>query len=189
MAPETMAFKTPTAFRKWLVAHKDETAGIWLRFFKKASGEKTISYLEALDEALCFGWIDGQVKPFDERSWIQRFTPRRPRSGWSKRNTQFAERLIAEGRMMPEGLLQIEAAKTDGRWAAAYDSPRNAVPPEDFLRALEKHKKAKAFFGTLNKANVYAIVYRLQTAKKPETRERRMKAILEMLKRGEKYHG
>ena len=189
MMPEAKAFPSATAFRKWLAAHQNETQGLWLRFFKKASGAKTITYLEALDEALCHGWIDGQVKPFDGQSWIQRFTPRRPRSGWSKRNTQFAERLIAEGRMTSAGLAQIEAAKADGRWAAAYDSPRTAAPPEDFLRALEKSKKAKAFFATLNKANVYAIVYRLQTAKKPETRERQLKVILEMLKRGEKFHG
>jgi len=187
---ESKAFRTAAAFGKWLTVHHGKAeAGIWVRFFKKASGEKSLTYLEALDEALCHGWIDGQVKPLDDKSWIQRFTPRRPRSNWSKRNTQFAERLIAEGRMKPAGLAQIDAAKADGRWGAAYDSPRNALPPEDFLSALEKSKKAKAFFATLNKANVYAIVYRLQTAKKPETRERRLKAILEMLKRGEKFHG
>jgi len=188
MAADILVFATPAKFRAWLAKNQDLTEGVWLRFFKKASGEKSLTYAEALDEALCQGWIDGQAKPHDEVSWIQRFTPRRPRGQWSRRNTLNAERLIAAGRMKPAGLRQIEAAKADGRWQAAYDSPRNAAPPEDFLRALEKDKKAKAFFATLNRANVYAIVYRLQTAKKPETREKRMALILGMLGRGEKFH-
>lgn len=141
-----------------------------------------------MDHALCFGWIDGQKKSLDELSWIQKFTPRRPRSGWSKLNTQHVERLTAAGLMMEAGLRAVAAAQADGRWHAAYDSARNARPPEDFLQALAKSKKAKAFFEMLNRANVYAIVYRLQTAKKPETRERRMKNILAMLAQGEKFH-
>jgi uncharacterized protein YdeI (YjbR/CyaY-like superfamily) len=181
-------FKSAADFRKWLAKNHTSTDGLWVRFFKKASGEKTITYLEALDEALCHGWIDGQAKPFDDQSWIQRFTPRRPKSGWSKRNTQHAERLIKAGLMMPAGFKAIEAAKQDGRWAAAYESPSKAAPPKDFLAALAKNKRAKAFFATLNKANIYAIVYRLHTAKKPETRERRMKLILGMLAKGEKFH-
>jgi len=147
-----------------------------------------VTYAEALDQALCFGWIDGQVRRFDEDSYVQRFTPRRPRSVWSKRNTEHVARLCAEGLMMPAGQAAIDAAKADGRWDAAYASPKNAVVPEDFLAALAKRKKAKAFFETLSKANVYAIVYRLTTCKKAETRARRMEQILEMLERGEKFH-
>jgi uncharacterized protein YdeI (YjbR/CyaY-like superfamily) len=183
-----LGFKTTADFRAWLETNHGQCGGIWLRFFKKDSGKPTVTYAEALDEALCFGWIDGQAKPLDELSWIQKFTPRRARSGWSKRNTEHVERLTKAGLMMPAGLLAVAAAKADGRWHAAYDSPRNARPPEDFLKALGKNKPAKAFFETLNRANVYAIVYRLQTAKKPETRARRMETILAMLGRGEKFH-
>ena len=186
---KTLAFKTAAAFRKCLEKNHARTEeGLWVRFFKKASDEKTITYLEALDQALCFGWIDGQAKPLDEHSWIQRFTPRRPKSGWSRRNTQHVERLTKAGLMTPAGLKAVDAAKADGRWTAAYDSPGKAAPLRDFLAALAKNKKAKAFFATLNMSNTYAIVYRLQTAKKPETRERRMKMILEMLAKGEKFH-
>jgi uncharacterized protein YdeI (YjbR/CyaY-like superfamily) len=175
-------------FRNWLTKHHAASAGIWLRIFKKDSGAPSITYAEALDQSLCFGWIDGQKQPYDERSWIQKFTPRRAKGGWSKINTGHAERLIKSGQVMAAGFAAIEAAKADGRWQAAYDSPRNAAPPDDLLRTLRKDKKAMAFFATLNRANVYAIVYRLQTARKPETRERRMKMILEMLSRGEKFH-
>ena len=188
MTQEIKSFQSLPAFRDWLASHHGQTDGIWLCFFKKTSGEKSLTYSEALDEALCYGWIDGQAKAYDERSWLQRFGPRRPASSWSKINTQHAERLIRAGRMTPAGLKQVDAAKADGRWSAAYDSPRNATPPEDFLTELDKNKKAKAFFTTLNKANIYAIVYRLQTAKKPETRQKRLKMILGMLSRGEKFH-
>jgi uncharacterized protein YdeI (YjbR/CyaY-like superfamily) len=189
-----LAFKSAAEFRDWLRANHKKCDVLWMRIFKKASvraghpGEQSITYAEALDQALCFGWIDGQKKPFDERSWLQKFTPRRPGSGWSKTNTQHVDRLMRAGQMESAGLKAVEEAKADGRWQAAYDSPRQAAPPEDFLAALATNKKAKAFFETLNKANVYAIVYRLQTAKKPETRVRRMKMILEMLERGEKFH-
>lgn len=184
----TLTFKSSLDFRDWLEKNHADTNGIWLRIFKKDAGKTSVTYAEALDQALCFGWIDGQKQPDDESSWLQKFTPRRAKSGWSKLNTQHAERLIKSGQMTPAGLKAVEAAKADGRWHTAYDSPRNAAPPEDFLKLLGKDKKAKAFFATLNKSNVYAIVYRLQTAKKPETRERRMKMILEMLARGEKFH-
>jgi uncharacterized protein YdeI (YjbR/CyaY-like superfamily) len=183
-----VSFASPVEFRRWLDRNHAASDGIWLRFFKKGSGRKSINHAEALDQALCFGWIDGQAKPGDERSWLQKFTPRRAKSGWSRLNTTHVDRLIKTGQMARAGLDAVAAAKADGRWQAAYDSPRNAAPPEDFLKALGKHKKAKAFFETLNRVNVYAIVYRLQTAKKPETREKRMKMILEMLKRGEKFH-
>jgi uncharacterized protein YdeI (YjbR/CyaY-like superfamily) len=147
-----------------------------------------VTYVEALDEALCFGWIDGQVKSFDELSWLQKFTPRRLKSQWSQRNTLHVERLIKAGAMSAAGLKAVEAAKADGRWQAAYSSPRNAIPPEDFLKELARNKKAKAFFESLNKANVYAIVYRLQTARKPETRKKRMQLILAMMRQGKKFH-
>lgn len=183
-----LSFPSSSDFRKWLDKNHAKSDGLWLRFFKKTSGRKSINHAEALDQALCFGWIDGQAKPKDESSWLQKFTPRRAKSGWSKLNTAHVERLIQAGQMARAGLETVAAAKADGRWRAAYDSPRHAAPPEDFLKTLGKHRKAKAFFETLNRANVYAIVYRLQTAKKPETRKRRMGMILEMLKRGEKFH-
>ena len=184
----TLSFKSPLEFRNWLEKNNATSEGIWLRIFKKDSGEKSITYAEALDQSLCFGWIDGQKRAHDAHSWLQKFTPRRAKSGWSKVNTQHAERLVKTGQMTSAGLKAIEAARADGRWNAAYDSPRNATPPEDFLKALDKNRKAKAFFETLNKTNIYSIVYRLQTAKKPETREKRMKLILEMLARGETFH-
>ncbi|MGA8490989.1 MAG: YdeI/OmpD-associated family protein [Terriglobales bacterium] len=189
-SPDTtiLSFRSSSEFRKWLAANHRQSDGIWLRIFKKGSGERSVTYAEALDEALCFGWIDGQKQPHDAISWRQRFTPRRPKSGWSKINTQHAERLIKASRMRTEGQAQIDAAKKDGRWTAAYDSPRNATVPEDFLAALRKNKKAEAFFESLNKANRYAISYRLQTAKKPETKQRRMEMILAMLARGESFH-
>lgn len=185
---QTLRFKSSADFRRWLEKNHARSDGIWLRLFKKDSGKKSLTRVEALDQALCYGWIDGQGKPFDELSWLQKFTPRHSRSGWSKINTQHVERLIKAGAMTPAGLEAVEAAKADGRWKAAYASPRNANPPEDFLRELAKNKKAKAFFATLNKTNVYSIVYRLQTAKKPETREKRMKMILAMMDQGQKFH-
>jgi uncharacterized protein YdeI (YjbR/CyaY-like superfamily) len=147
-----------------------------------------VTYAEALDEALCFGWIDGQKQTHDELSWRQRFTRRRPKSGWSKINTGHAERLILAKKMKAAGLAEIEAAKKDGRWASAYDSQRQTNIPPDFVRELRKDKKAFAFFEALSKANKYAIAYRLQTAKKPETRARRLDQLLGMMKRGEKLH-
>ncbi len=183
-----LSFRSSSEFRKWLAANHRQSDGIWLRIFKKESGEASVTYAEALDEALCFGWIDGQKQRHDDSSWRQKFTPRRPKSGWSKINTQHAERLIQAGRMKPAGQAAIDAAKKDGRWTSAYDSPSKATIPEDFLAALHKNKKATAFFESLNKANRYAIAYRLQTAKKPETRQRRMELILAMLARGEAFH-
>ena len=184
----TKSFASANAWAKWLAAHHAKSDGIWLRIFNKASGEKTVTYAEALDEALCYGWIDGQKKKMDSDSWIQKFTPRRPRSIWSKRNIEHIERLTNETRMKPAGLKAFEEAKNDGRLAAAYDSPANSTTPDDFLQRLEKNQEAKAFFHSLNKANKFAITFRLQTAKKPETREKRMNIILEMLAKGEKFH-
>jgi len=185
---EILSFRSSSEFRKWLAANHRQSDGIWLRIFKKDSGEPTVTYAEALDEALCFGWIDGLQQSHDEVSWRQRFTPRRTKSGWSKINTGHAERLIKAGRMKAAGRAQIDAAKKDGRWAAAYDSSSRATFPEDFLAAVRKNKKAHAFFESLSKTNRYAIAYRLQTAKKPETRQRRMEMILAMLVRGESFH-
>ena len=183
-----MSFTSSLDFRTWLAKNHGLSAGIWLRIYKKNSGVTTVTYSEAVDQAICFGWIDGQKKPNDKQSWLQKFTLRRPKSGWSKNNTQHAERLIKSGEMNPAGLKEVEAAKTDGRWRAAYDSFGKAAVPDDFLKALAGNGKAKAFFETLSKTNLYSITYRLQTAKKPETRQKRIRAIIEALSRGEKFH-
>ena len=183
-----ISFASPAEWDVWLVKNHATSNGAWLRIFKKDSGRQTISYAEALDEALCHGWIDGQKKSFDATSWLQKFTPRRPKSIWSKINTGHVARLHKLSKMKPGGIAAVEAAKQDGRWQAAYDSPGKATVPKDFLDQLGKNKKAKAFLETLNKTNLYSIAWRLQTAKKPETRERRMKAILAMLAKGEKFH-
>lgn len=185
---EIIPFKSPKEWKEWLSKNHSLEKGIWLRFFKKDSGIKTITFSQALDEALCYGWIDGQAKSYDEKSWIQKFTSRRKKSVWSKRNTEHIERLIKLGKMKPTGLKEVESAKADGRWEKAYDSPSKMIIPNDFLKELSKNKKAKAFFETLNKTNTFAIAWRLQTAKKSETREKRMKIILDMLSRGEKFH-
>jgi len=181
-------FRSAAEFRKWLAANHRQADGIWLRISKKNSAEPSVTYAEALDEALCFGWIDGQKQPHDETSWLQGFSGRRAKSGWSKINTRHAERLISDKRMRAAGQEEIDAAKKDGRWTAAYDSPSHATFPEDFLVALNRDKKAKAFFESLNKANLYAIAYRLQTAKKPETRQKRLEMILAMLAEGTAFH-
>lgn len=183
-----LPFASPALFRAWLKKHHATSPGIWLRFYKKGSGTKTIVYAEALDEALCFGWIDSQLKKLDAESYIQRFSPRRPKGLWSKRNREHITRLIEEKRMMPAGLKEVETAKADGRWDQAYDAPKNMETPADLLQALSKNKKALAFFKTLNKTNTYAINWRLQTAKKAETREKRLKAIVEMLAEGRAIH-
>ena len=183
-----MSFASSRDFRAWLSKNHRQSDGILLRIYKKDSELRTVTYAEALDQALCFGWIDGQKRPSDKQFWLQQFTPRRPNSGWSKKNTQHAERLIKTGEMTQAGLREITAAKADARWDAAYDPFSNAAMPDDFLKELARNKKAKAFFDMLNKTNLYSIVYRLQTAKKPETRDKRMQAIIEKLARGEKFH-
>jgi uncharacterized protein YdeI (YjbR/CyaY-like superfamily) len=187
-APPIRAFKSAREWEKWLSKNHARADGILVRYFKKESGVPSLRYAEALDVALCYGWIDGQARSRDASSWLQRFTPRRPRSLWSKRNREHVARLVAEGRMTPHGLKAVAAAKADGRWDRAYDSPSTMRIPKDFLSALSRIKGAKRFFATLNKTNLYAIAWRLQTAKKPETRGRRMKAILGMMARGEKFH-
>ena len=162
--------------------------GLLLRIYKKDSGVPSVTYAEALDQALCFGWIDGQKLPFDANSWVQKFTPRKAKSGWSKKNVAHVDRLIQEGQMTLAGLKEMEAAKADGRWATAYDSSANATVPPEFVEELARNHKAKQFYATLNKANLYSIAYRLQTAKRPETKIKRIKLIVEMLARGEKFH-
>ena len=183
------SFSSSKQWKEWLAMnYATFDNGIWLRIFKKDSGEKTITYDEALDEALCFGWIDGQKKTNDEKSWLQKFTPRRSKSIWSKRNKARVALLIEEKRMQPSGLKEIETAKKDGRWDKAYDSPSQMEIPSYFLAILEKDRQAYEFFKTLNKANIYAIAWRLQTAKTPETREKRMSVLLEMMKNRQKLH-
>jgi uncharacterized protein YdeI (YjbR/CyaY-like superfamily) len=189
---EMFTFKTPKEFEKWLKVHHGKSTGIQLRFLKKAhkeaSGEKCVTYAEALDVALCYGWIDSIAHGIDDKSYMQKFSPRGPRSVWSKRNTQHIARLIKEGRMAPAGLVAVAAAKKDGRWKQAYDGSTNMKIPADFLKELAKDKKAKTFFNSLNRANQYAVAYRLQTAKKPETLVRRKAAILAQLKAGKRFH-
>jgi uncharacterized protein YdeI (YjbR/CyaY-like superfamily) len=183
-----LTFASGKEFTSWLAKNHKVSSGIWMRLFKIKSGVPTITYAQALDAALCYGWIDGQKNSYDAESWLQKFTPRRPKSIWSKRNREHIERLSKSGMMRAAGIAEVEAAKADGRWDQAYGSSSNMTIPEDFLKKLAKNKKAQAFFKTLNKTNVFSIVWRLQTAKKPETREKRMTAILEMLKKGEKFH-
>jgi len=183
-----LAFKDARAFDSWLAKNHTAPDGIWMRMAKKASGKKSITYREAVDMALCHGWIDAQKLPESETTWLQRFVPRRPRSIWSKVNREKAMALIARGDMKPAGLAEIERAKLDGRWDAAYDSFSGATIPADFAKELASHPKAKAFFKTLSKTNSYAITWRLQTAKKPETRKRRIRTFIEMLEKGETLH-
>jgi len=185
---QILLFKSSVAFRRWLEKNHAKSDGVWLRFCKKDSNEKSLTYAEALDQALCYGWIDGQTKAFDKSSWLRKFTPRRSKSAWSKINTQHVERLTKAGAMAHAGLAAVMAAKSDGRWDAAYDSAKNARPPDDFLQELNKNQKAKEFFESLNKVNVYSIVYRLQTARQPALREKRMKMILAMMEQSKKFH-
>ena len=182
----TIEFKTAKTFETWLFKNHATSKGLWIKIFKKDSGEMSITYAEALDVALCFGWIDGQKKSFDEQAWLQKFTPRRNNSIWSKVNIGHVERLITERRMEPAGFKAIERAKTNGSWEKAYDSSSKMTIPADFLKELSKNKTAEAFFKTLNKTNLFSIGFRLQTAKKQETREKRIKEMIEKLAKGEK---
>ena len=181
-------FADRIALREWLSAHHASQPGLWLRIAKAASPLMSVTYAEALDIALCFGWIDGQKKSYDADSFLQKFTPRRKRSPWSKRNREHVARLIAAGEMHPAGLAAVEAAKADGRWDRAYDSPGTVTVPDDFQAALDEHPRAKAFFETLKGTNRYAILYRIQTAVKPETRARRIAEFVAMLQRRETLH-
>jgi uncharacterized protein YdeI (YjbR/CyaY-like superfamily) len=179
-------FASKTKWVEWLARQHDKSTGVWLKLAKKDSGIKSVTYEEALDVALCYGWIDGQKKGFDDKYWLQKFTPRGKKSIWSKINTEKAERLIASGEMKPAGLAAIEAAKQDGRWDAAYASQKNITIPEDFQAALDKNKKAKASFARLKSAERYSFLFRIHNAKKPETRAKHIQKFVEMLEREEK---
>lgn len=181
-------FESKTAWREWLDANHDGSEGLWLKIAKKASGIGSVSYSEAVEEALCFGWIDSQKASFNEEYWLQRFTPRRPRSKWSKRNREKARRLIEEGKMKPAGFEQVEEARENGQWEDAYDPQSTITVPDDLQRKLDEHPEAAEFFETLDSANRYAILHRLQTAKKSETRERRLKKYVAMLEAHETIH-
>jgi uncharacterized protein YdeI (YjbR/CyaY-like superfamily) len=185
---ETIAFNGSIAWRDWLDENHAKTNGVWLRLYKKASGIPTVSYAEALDEALCYGWIDGQKKSYDEVSFLQKFTPRRANSMWSKRNVEHIQRLSKQGVMTPAGMREVERAKEDGRWAAAYDASSEMTVPNEFIAELKKHPVAEKFFATLDKTNTYAVAWRLQTAKTEETRKRRQDKIIALLDAEQKLH-
>ena len=186
---KTHSFETSDQLDKWLdLNHKTEPE-LWVRIFKKDSGKPTVTWNDCVVVALAWGWIDGQRKSLDDVSFLQRLTPRRPKSNWSKRNRDHAERLIAEGRMRPSGLAHIEAARQNGRWEKAYSGSSEMILPDDFLQELQSHPTARQFFDTLDRRNLYAIYYRLQTAKRAETRKKRMADILSQLARGEAFHG
>lgn len=181
-------FTTQEDWRAWLEENHAQALGVWLKHAKKSSGKTSVSYAEAVEEALCYGWIDSQKQVYDNDYFLQKFTPRGPKSVWSKINIAKVETLIKMGKMQPAGLASIDLAKHDGRWEAAYDSPSSNKIPEDFLAELNKNPKAKQFFETLNKSNVYGFCWRIQTAKKPETRKARIEKFIDMLNRGEKLH-
>ncbi|MBM7846327.1 YdeI/OmpD-associated family protein [Herpetosiphon giganteus] len=183
----TLSFADQAEWRAWLAVEHATSAGIWLKLAKKATGIASINYAQALDEALCYGWIDGQKKSFDEQYWLQKFTPRGKKSIWSKVNRDHIERLSAAGLMHAAGEAEVERAKADGRWDAAYDSPKNATIPEDFQAALDASPTAASFFATLKQANRYSFLFRIQTAKKPETRAKRIGDFIAMLERGETF--
>lgn len=181
-------FKDKRDWAAWLDNHQATAPGLWLRIAKKTADIKSITYADALEIALCYGWIDGQKKAYDEATWLQKFTPRGARSIWSAINREKAGELIRNGFMKPAGLKAIERAKENGQWATAYDSQGKITLPEDFKAELDKNEKAKAFFTTLNSVNRYAILFRLQTARKPETRAKRLRQFIIMLEKHEKLH-
>lgn len=183
-----LGFASATEWAAWLAQNATASAGLWLKIGKRGVTEPSVTYDEALEVALCHGWIDGQKDTFDEEYWLQRFTPRRPGSKWSQRNREKATDLIAQGRMQPAGLREVEAARADGRWDAAYASSSAAEVPDDLQRALEANPAARAFFATLDRANRYAILYRVHDAKRPETRARRIATFVAMLAEGKKLH-
>lgn len=181
-------FLSQKGWHAWLEDNHSQLQGVWLKHAKKSSGKGSVSYQEALEEALCYGWIDSQKQTYDSDYYLQKFTPRGPKSVWSKINVAKVESLIKVGKMQPTGLAAINLAKQDGRWDTAYDSPGTSTVPEDFQAALDKNPKAKQFFETLNKTNIYAFCWRVQTAKKPETRKARIEKYIDMLNREEKLH-
>ena len=183
-----VSFETQQDWEAWLKENHTETKGIWLKIAKKGALTPSVSYAEALDSALCYGWIDGQKAAFDDKYWLQKFTPRTAKSIWSKVNCAKAEALITQGRMQPEGLRQMELAKTDGRWERAYESQSKIAIPDDFQSELDKNLQAMEFFNTLNSANRYAFLFRIHAAKKPETRAAKIKKFVAMLEQHQKLH-
>jgi uncharacterized protein YdeI (YjbR/CyaY-like superfamily) len=183
-----LTFTSQTEWESWLKLNGSMTTAAWLRLAKKSADQPTLSYAEALESALCHGWIDGQKKAESEHYWLQRFTPRTAKSIWSKINKAKAEALIVAGKMQPAGMREIERAKQDGRWDAAYSSASTSTVPADLQKALDSNKKAKEFFATLNSQNRYAILFRIQNVKKAETRARKIAQFVEMLAHGEKLH-
>ena len=183
-----IAFASPAEWESWLEDNHSASDGLWIKIAKKDTGIESVRYPEVLESALCFGWIDGRREALDERYFLQRYTPRRSRSKWSRINRDKAERLIAEGSMRLAGLAEVEQAKADGRWEAAYEGQKASTVPPDLERELDAHPRAKAFFAELGSQNRYAILYRLQDAKKPETRARRLAKFVAMLEAGETIH-
>lgn len=183
-----MAFETQQAWERWLRTHHRSSAGVWLLLAKKASGDASVTYAGALEVALCYGWIDGQKRSHSAAAWLQKFTPRGRRSVWSKINCAKAVALAKSGRMQPAGLEEMAKAKQDGRWERAYDSPGTATVPRDLQAAFNASPRAKSFFASLDGGNRYAVLWRVQTAKKPETRAKRIAQFVAMLERGEKLH-
>jgi uncharacterized protein YdeI (YjbR/CyaY-like superfamily) len=184
-----LAFVNLATFESWLSGQPRDAKGAWIKFARKGSSIVSVTKAEAIDSALCYGWIDGQLDKYDEHCWLIRFTPRKPRSKWSENNRTRALELIAAGRMRSAGLAEIEAAKADGRWDAAYAPASKAEAPPDLLEALDSAPKAAAFFATLSGANRYAIIYRIGAVKKAETRARKIAEFVAMLERGETIHG
>lgn len=182
-------FADQAAFREWLRGNASTAPGVWLKLAKKGSVHTTVTYAEAVEAALCFGWIDSQARRLDDDFRLQRFTPRRARSPWSKRNREAVESLIERGLMEPPGLAAVEAAKSDGRWERAYAGPKDAQVPQDFADALAANPVAEAFFATLDSRNRFAALYRLQDAKRPETRARRIATFVEQFAEGRKFYG
>jgi uncharacterized protein YdeI (YjbR/CyaY-like superfamily) len=184
----TIFFASPAAWELWLTDNHTASEGVWVRIAKKDVDVASVRYPEVLESALCFGWIDGRREALDARHFLQRFTPRRSRSRWSKINREKSEELIAQDRMRPAGLVEVERAKADGRWAAAYAGQKSSTVPDDLQRELDARPDAKAFFASLSSQNRYAIVYRLNDAKRPETRARRLAKFIAMLEAGETIH-
>ena len=180
----TIFFTSPAEWEEWLEHNHAESGGVWIKMAKKGAGIESVRYPEVLDTALCFGWIDGRREALDERRFLQRFTPRRARSRWSRINREKAERLIADGRMRAAGLAEVERAQADGRWEAAYEGQKRITVPDDLQRELDARPEAKAFFDELNSQNRYAILYRVEEPKRPETRARRIAMYVEMLAQG-----
>jgi uncharacterized protein YdeI (YjbR/CyaY-like superfamily) len=181
---QTISFAIAGDFSVWLDEHHESSPGLWLQLAKKGSGIASVTYAEAVDVALCFGWIDGQKRAQDETYWLQRFTPRRARSPWSKVNRDKAEALIASGAMRPAGLRQVQLARADGRWDAAYAGMKTATVPDDLAAAIAAVPAAEAFFDTIDRQNRYAMIYRVQDAKRPETRRHRIEKFVTMLAEG-----